>query len=77
MSDLDFSRLHGQQLQDALDGPALKPPNNVIPNFVHPENEDAVALAALIVCLTLSSTFMFIRGYIIFIKTRTPRVSDC
>ncbi|KAI1180243.1 hypothetical protein F4777DRAFT_598147 [Nemania sp. FL0916] len=76
MSDLDFSHLHGQQLQDVLDAPAIEPPHDVLPDFEHPRNEDAVALAALTVCLTLSSIFIFIRVYVVFIKTRMPRIAD-
>ncbi|KAI3322569.1 hypothetical protein HD806DRAFT_536407 [Xylariaceae sp. AK1471] len=76
MSDLDFSSLSPQLLQEALNASALKPPDGVTPNFKHPENQDTVALAGLLVCIILATTFLFIRVYVMFFKTKQSHIGD-
>lgn len=76
MSTLDFSSLSPQELEKALNDPALPPPAGVTPNFAHPENGNTGALAALLVSLILASTFLFIRVYVVFFKVRQSRLGD-
>ncbi|KAI2636173.1 hypothetical protein GGS21DRAFT_489887 [Xylaria nigripes] len=48
MSSLDFSHLSPEDLRQALEGPALSPPDGVSPNFDDPPNQNAAALAGLL-----------------------------
>ncbi|KAI1812262.1 hypothetical protein GGS20DRAFT_591918 [Poronia punctata] len=76
MSELDFSHISPDQLQAALDQPALIPPEGVIPNFEHPHAENTVALFTLIICLSLAMIASLIRFYVRFIKLRKVRIGD-
>ncbi|OTA97789.1 hypothetical protein M434DRAFT_26525 [Hypoxylon sp. CO27-5] len=76
MSDLDFSHLSPAHLEDALNGPALRPPAGVTPNFEHPGNKNAVSLVALVICLVVASTSLVIRMYVGFLKIRQKHIGD-
>ncbi|KAI0185567.1 hypothetical protein EV127DRAFT_485004 [Xylaria flabelliformis] len=76
MSNLDLSHLSPQQLEDALATSSIPPPSGVVPNFVNPENENTVALAGLIVTLTLATAFLVLRMYVVFIKIKQPHLGD-
>lgn len=77
MSDLDFSLVPPGKLQDALDGPALQPPEGVVPNFKNPWNENAASLFGLVLCLIASTTFLLVRIYVRFIKLKLKHLGDC
>lgn len=77
MSDLDFSGLSPEMLKQALDGPALPPPEGVDPNFDTPANENAVELASLVICLVFSSAFLFIRIYVKISELKYIHIGDC
>lgn len=77
MSTLDFSSLSPQELEKALNDPALPPPAGVTPDFAHPQNKNGEALAGLIFSLVLASTFLFIRVYVVFFKSKQSRLGDC
>ncbi|KAI0388599.1 hypothetical protein F5Y17DRAFT_452214 [Xylariaceae sp. FL0594] len=76
MSDLDFSGLSPQDLIRTLNGPALQPPEGVVPNFDHPQNENEAALAGLLVCILLATIFLFLRLYVVLVKTKQSRLGD-
>ncbi|KAI1741634.1 hypothetical protein F4680DRAFT_446639 [Xylaria scruposa] len=76
MSDLDFSHLSMDDLQKALEGPALSPPEGVSPNFEHPPNQNGVAVVGLLVCLVLASVFLIIRIYVKFFKVKRLHIGD-
>ncbi|GAW19082.1 hypothetical protein ANO14919_085660 [Xylariales sp. No.14919] len=76
MSNLDFSHLSPQQLEEALATSSIPPPPGVVPNFVNPGNENTVALVGLIITLTLATAFLAIRIYVVFIKIRQPHLGD-
>ncbi|KAI1125542.1 hypothetical protein F5Y10DRAFT_267970 [Nemania abortiva] len=76
MSNLDFSHLSPQQLEDALATSSIPPPPGVVPNFVNPGNENAVALAGFIITLILATSFLALRIYVVFIKIRQPHLGD-
>ncbi|KAI1347994.1 hypothetical protein F5Y01DRAFT_307120 [Xylaria sp. FL0043] len=77
MSNLDFSSLSPHELQERLNNSALQPPHGVVPNFDHPDNENSVALAGLVVSLILASIFLLIRVYVVFFKMKHSRLGDC
>lgn len=49
--------------EQILNGPALSPPEGVIPNFSHPENHNASGLSALAICFTFASLIVPLRVY--------------
>ncbi|KAI1858057.1 uncharacterized protein JN550_012879 [Neoarthrinium moseri] len=72
----DFSKLTPAQLQAVLNGPALKPPEDVTPNFDNPPNDNALAYTALSVCLAVATITMGIRLYSRVVKVRKLRIED-
>ncbi|KAI2627607.1 hypothetical protein GGR54DRAFT_422816 [Hypoxylon sp. NC1633] len=72
----ELSALPPDQLAAALEGPALKPPDGVDPNFDHPANQNGLAHGILAVCLSLSTIFLLIRLYIRFIYLRKSYIED-
>lgn len=77
MSDLDFSTLSPGELKDALDGPALPPPNGILSDFDNPRNHNKAGLAGLVICLTVSTVFLFIRLYMKLFKLKQPHIVEC
>ena len=77
MTDLDFSGLSPVDLEQVLDGPDLLPPHGTTSDFIHPPNQNGVGLAGLVVCLTISTIFLFIRVYVEFFKLKKPHVVEC
>ncbi|KAI1380116.1 hypothetical protein F4677DRAFT_251415 [Hypoxylon crocopeplum] len=59
----DISSLTPEQLQALLNGPALQPPDNVIPNFDNPPNKNYIAQAVVPLCLTFTTIAFLLRAY--------------
>lgn len=59
-----------------LDGPSMEPPEGVLPNFDNPPNANGVALAVLILYLTLSSFSAFLYGYVAIFHVKKFHISD-
>ncbi|KAI1211225.1 uncharacterized protein F4807DRAFT_29131 [Annulohypoxylon truncatum] len=57
----DLSSLSPAELQQFLDGPALTPPDGVIPNFDNRDNKDYISQAVLPLCLVLTTIAVFLR----------------
>ena len=51
------------QQRSLLEGPALKPPPGVIPNFVDPPNQTSLGYGILFMCAGLSTLAVVIRLY--------------
>ncbi|KAI1074443.1 hypothetical protein F5B20DRAFT_563736 [Whalleya microplaca] len=66
----DLSSLSPNELEAALNGPALQPPPGITPDFDNPPNRNAAALAAIIVCLTLPtiSAILYTYGRVFYVK---------
>lgn len=77
MSDLDFSKLSPDELEKALEGPALQPPDGILPNFSNPPNLNNIESAGLLVCLVISGVFLLIRIYVKFFKLKQTHIADC
>ena len=77
MSNLDFSSIPANQLEDVLNGPALQPPEGVEPNFVNPPNGSTKALGALFTCLVLGTIFLAIRFYVRIFVVKKTHLGDC
>lgn len=58
-----LSALTPAQLEMLLNGPALAPPDGVIPNFDNPPNKNYIAQAVVPLCLVLTSIAVFLRVY--------------
>ncbi|KAI1081303.1 hypothetical protein F5B20DRAFT_579172 [Whalleya microplaca] len=72
----DLTALTPDQLAIALDGPALQPPDGVIPNFVNPSNRNGLAHATLALCLSFATVFFLMRLYIRFIYMKKHYLED-
>lgn len=59
----DFPNLPPAEQQAILNGPALTPPDGVIPNFTNPPNRNGEVLAVIIVCLSLTTVTLLGRLY--------------
>ncbi|KAI1097492.1 hypothetical protein F4804DRAFT_327449 [Jackrogersella minutella] len=59
----DASSLTPEQLQALLNGPALQPPDGVIPNFDSRENKNHIAEAVIPICLVATTIAVFLRVY--------------
>ncbi|OTA94161.1 hypothetical protein M434DRAFT_394923 [Hypoxylon sp. CO27-5] len=59
----DLSQLTPAQLEQLLNGPALQPPDGVIPNFDNPPNKNYIAQAVVPLCLVFTSIAVFLRVY--------------
>ncbi|KAI1455750.1 hypothetical protein F4805DRAFT_434734 [Annulohypoxylon moriforme] len=62
--------------QAILDGPALEPPANVVPNFTNPPNSNTLAYVALAICLVASSIAIIVRTYGKFVCVKKGVVED-
>ncbi|KAK7936646.1 uncharacterized protein PG986_015084 [Apiospora aurea] len=66
----DLSGLSPEQLAVALEGPALAPPDNTMPNFDNPSNNNGLAQGILATCLALTTLMFLIRLYARFVLIR-------
>ncbi|XDG05671.1 hypothetical protein ABKA04_005286 [Annulohypoxylon sp. FPYF3050] len=66
----DLSSLTPAELEQLLNGPALAPPDGVIPNFDDKDNKNYIAQAVVPLCLVLTSIAVFLRVWsrIFYIK---------
>ncbi|KAI9155710.1 hypothetical protein HJFPF1_08299 [Paramyrothecium foliicola] len=71
-----FNQLDPELQQIILDGPALKPPKGVIPEFDHPSNKNDVAFAIITASLVLSSAVMLLRVYSMAFVARKVHIED-
>ena len=60
-----------------LDTPALKPPPGVIPNFDNPAGVQGEIFATLIVCLVVSTIFVWSRLYTRYFIIKSQGWDDC
>ncbi|KAI1807115.1 hypothetical protein F4811DRAFT_66502 [Daldinia bambusicola] len=76
MSNLDYSQLSPADLEIALDGPAIKPPDGITPNFENPRNKDTISLVSIYLCLVVGSASLGIRIYMKFVKLKQRHIGD-
>ncbi|CAI6083899.1 unnamed protein product [Clonostachys chloroleuca] len=77
MASLELLHLLPPEQQEAiLNGPALEPPQNVIPNFIDPPNGNGLFIAILTVGLALSTLSTALRVYTKIFVTRSLQIED-
>ncbi|KAI0390774.1 hypothetical protein F5Y17DRAFT_443241 [Xylariaceae sp. FL0594] len=76
MSLESFASLTPAQQEYILDGPALRPPPGVQPNFDHPPNMNHVIYPVIILGLVLSTIFMILRIYGRWYCMKSVKVQD-
>lgn len=59
----DISALTPEQLEALLNGPALAPPDGVIPNFDNPPNQTYIGAAVVPICLAATTIAVLLRVY--------------
>lgn len=79
MADLikQFPNLPAAVQQAIMDGPAMAPPDGVVPNFFDPPNKNAAALALGIICVSVLSMVVLCRIYVRSLVVKTIQLEDC
>lgn len=77
MSLDQISHLPPSQQEAFLNGPALKPPLGVIPNFENPPNRLATAYAGVTICLFATTVAVFVRFYFKVFAIKRVNIEDC
>ncbi|KAI1817167.1 hypothetical protein GGS20DRAFT_592586 [Poronia punctata] len=76
MSLAALPHLPPAEQQAILNGAALKPPPGLTSRFSDPPNDNNLALAVTILCLSVSSILLGIRAYVRVFVIRTVRLED-
>lgn len=63
--------------EEMLNGPALPPPENVIPNFDNPPNQNVYAMATFVICLFFGTAGTAIRLYSKAFLVKSAHLGDC
>ncbi|KAI1826995.1 hypothetical protein F4861DRAFT_494697 [Xylaria intraflava] len=77
---MSLDQLHSlppEEQMAILDGPALEPPPGVMPDLDHPPNDNAVALAAVTICLIFATISFILRFYSRIFVLRKLLPEDC
>lgn len=69
--------LSPQEQEAILDGPALAPPEGVIPQFDNPPNNNALAHGVLSACVAISTVCLLIRAYARVFLFKQLKIEDC
>ena len=64
-------------MQALLDGPAAKPPEDVLPNFQNPPNLRADFTICVALCLSIETIAVAIRLYAKIRLLKSPAYEDC
>ncbi|CAI6339282.1 unnamed protein product [Periconia digitata] len=75
-NDFDFASLTPEQRKALLDGPALAPPGNVLPQFDNPPNRTALGAGLIIACASICIIVVAIRIYAKAFCSRKMDVED-
>jgi hypothetical protein len=76
MSNLDYTTVPPEHLEEFLAGPALEPPDGVTPNFDNPDNKNTIAIITVALGLGLSTIFILIRAYMRLFVIKQRHVGD-
>ncbi|KAI0389135.1 hypothetical protein F5Y17DRAFT_450189 [Xylariaceae sp. FL0594] len=76
MSLSALPHLPPDEQQAILNGPALEPPPGLTSNFSNPPNNNGLALAVTILCLSVSTILLVIRAYTRIFVIRVVRLED-
>lgn len=74
---MDFSLLGPEQRDDNLDGPALDPPDGVVPILDEPPNQNAMVITVTIFCMVLITIVYLIRTIHKIFVIRNLVFEDC
>lgn len=73
----DFPNLPLAVQQAILNGPAETPPDGTIPDFTNPPNRNGVALAIIVVCISLTALALLCRVYSRAFLVKRLHIEDC
>lgn len=71
-----FNGLSPEAQKAMLDGPGLPPPSGIDPNFANPPNQNAIAHAALVICIIACGVFVPLAMYAKVVRTKIVRLED-
>ncbi|KAL7625211.1 hypothetical protein AAE478_004426 [Parahypoxylon ruwenzoriense] len=71
-----FNALSPEEQQALLDGPAIPPPEGIIPNFDNPPNWNSLAHGAFATCIAATSIFLVLAIYVKVTHFKKVRVED-
>lgn len=75
--DKIFYKLSPTAQRALLEGPALHPPQDVLPNFANPPNRREAGWAVIILSIVLSSSAVAIRMYSKIFCMKKMELEDC
>lgn len=62
---------------EVLYGPAYAPPDNTIPNFDDPPNQNVLGLTVIVLCLTFATLCAIFRAYSRIVVVKKIHIEDC
>ena len=65
------------QRQEALEGPALRPPLGILPNLVDPPNQNELGYGLLYSCAAICAIVVAVRLYAKLFRTKKMDIEDC
>jgi len=65
------------QLHQIMDGPALAPPDGIVPNLINPDNQTGCYILTIVICVTFSSLAVLARLYTKLRIARKIGWEDC
>ena len=79
MADLSkvFQSSTPAEQERLLNGPALDPPEGIIPVFNDPPNQSDMARIIFSICIALTSILVFLRIYAVWFVTKKVHLADC
>lgn len=73
----DFPNLPLAVQQAILNGPAETPPYGITPDFTNPANRNGVALAVIVICISLTGLALLCRVYSRAFLVKRLHIEDC
>lgn len=74
---MDFYSLPPEEQQAILNGPAVPPPDNVVPNFTNPQSQNTAPRVILGFCLAVNTILVGLRVYSRLFIVKKTTYADC
>jgi hypothetical protein len=66
-----------EQQEAFFNGPALAPPEGIIPNLEHPPNQNALTHAVTAILFILSTAFAALQAFTCIVRKKQAKWTDC
>jgi len=72
-----YHSLTPAQKEEFLNGPGLRPPQGVVPDFDNPPNRNALGYSVLLLSICVSTIVVLVRTWVRIFCLRKFRLEDC